>query len=232
MHLTEVLDHCLEHVYNIGLDGPERNLDLELNKWIETLTGDVRKIITRGMSLEIPGASNLRLAYLAVRLLLRRIYLDRERQRLDCNPEQLANQIMDARRIAEDIMILVQELEPAQLGDFWLPVAAFTFVSTVTFLIRCALETEQSATGLSQSTSLQMADEFLASLRSHQKNFGWDLGDICLAQHSELVEKLRTSPPISVPSEDSTTEARQHLVPDTTFIDELFPSIWDTLQSM
>ena len=139
---------------------------------------------------------------------------------------------MDARRIAEDIVILVQELEPAQLGDFWLPVAAFTFVSTVTFLIRCALETEQSATGLSQSTSLQMADEFLASLRSHQKNFGWDLGDICLAQHSELVEKLQTSPPISVPSENSTIEARQHLVPDTTFIDELFPSIWDTLQSM
>lgn len=232
VHLTEVLDHCLEHVYNIGLDGPERNLDWELNKWLETLTGDVRKIVTRGLSLEIPGASNLRLAYLAVRLLLRRIYLDRERQRLDYNPEQLANQIMDARRIAEDIVILVQELEPAQLGDFWLPVAAFTFVSTVTFLIRCALETEQSATGLSQSTSLQMADEFLASLRSHQKNFEWDLGDICLAQHSELVEKLRTSLPISVPSENSTIDARQLLVPDTTFIDELFPSIWDTLQSM
>lgn len=234
MHLTEVLDHCLEHAYSINLKGPERNLDLELNKWILTLTGDVRKIVIRGMSLEIPGASNLRLAYLAVRLLLRRIYLDRERQSPDHNPEQLANQVMDVRQIAEDIVVLVQELESAQLGDFWLPVAAFTFVSTVTFLIRCALETEQSAAGLSQSTSLQMAAEFLSSLQSHQENFGWDLADVCLAQHSELVEKLRTStsPSTSVPLEDPTIEARRQFIPDTAFIDAFFPSIWDTLQSM
>ncbi|KAJ5304494.1 uncharacterized protein N7443_004154 [Penicillium atrosanguineum] len=230
--LTEVLDLCLEHVYAISLDVPERNLDLELNKWIDTLTGDVRKIVTRGIGLRIPGASNLRLAYLAVRLLLRRIYLDRERQNPAYNAEKLANQIMDARRIAEDIVILVQELEPPQLGDFWLPVSAFTFVSTVTFLIRCALETEQSGTGLSQSTSLKMADDFLSSLRSHQENFGWDLVDICLAQHSELVGRLRAAPPTSVPLDDSTIETRQQFIPDTEFIDALFPSIWDTLQSM
>jgi hypothetical protein len=33
----------------------------------------------------------------------------------------------------------LQELGETQLGDFWLPVVAFTFSATVTFLIRCAL---------------------------------------------------------------------------------------------
>lgn len=232
VHLTEVLDHCLEHIYSISLNVPIKNLDLELSKWIETLTGDVRKIITRGIIPQTPGASNLRLAYLAVRLLLRRIYLDSEKRKRDCDPEQLKNQIMDARRIAEEIVVLVQELEQFQLGDFWLPVAAFTFVSTVTFLIRCALETEQTLAGLSRSISLRMADDFLSALRSHQESYGWDLADICLAQHSELVEKLRTSASTYEPLGDATVEYRHHFIPDTAYIDTLFPSIWDTLQSM
>ncbi|KAJ5576098.1 Transcription factor [Penicillium sp. DV-2018c] len=84
MNLTDVLDCCLEHVYSIrSAQVPPRNLELELNKWIDSLTGDVRKIIIRGSNLDIPGASNLRLAYLAIRLLLRRIDLDRERQSPD-----------------------------------------------------------------------------------------------------------------------------------------------------
>ncbi|KAJ5573922.1 transcriptional regulator family: Fungal Specific TF [Penicillium hispanicum] len=230
--LTEVLDFCLEYVYSITVEEPARDLDLELNKWVDTLTGNVRKIITRGIMLEVPGASNLRLAYLAVKLLLRRIYLDRERQTPNFSSEKLANHVMDARRTAEDIVVLVQELREMQLGDFWLPVAAFTFVSTVTFLIRCALETEQSSLALSQSPSLRMAAEFLSSLRSLQQNFGWDLADICLAQHSDVVEKLMTSTPAVDVLGDTNVEPRQHFMPDMAFIDAMFPSIWDTLQSM
>ncbi|CAG8221095.1 unnamed protein product [Penicillium salamii] len=230
MNLTDVLDHCLEHVYNIRIESqtPTRNLELDLNKWVDSLTGEIRKIIIRGSNLDIPGASNLRLAYLATRLLLRRIDLDKERQAQDPNPEAMANRTMEARRTAEDIVVLVQELEEAQLGDFWLPVAAFTFSSTVTFLIRCALEKEQGA-GLTESGSLRMASDFLDSLRSHQRNSGWDLADICLAQHSEVVERLLNSSPPVINSE---TNAEQHFVHDMAFVDDMFPSIWDTLQSI
>jgi hypothetical protein len=233
MKLTDVLDHCLEHVYNIRIEthGPMRNLELDLNKWVDSLTGDIRKIIIRGSNLDIPGASNLRVAYLATRLLLRRIDLDRERQSQDCNPERMANRIMEARRTAEDIVVLVQELGEAQLGDFWLPVVAFTFSSTVTFLIRCALETEQPA-GLAHSASLKMASDFLDSLRSHQKHFGWDLADICLAQHSEVVEKLLHSAPLAESSGETDIELRQPFISDMAFVDDMFPSIWDTLQSI
>ncbi|OQD80387.1 hypothetical protein PENANT_c036G06039 [Penicillium antarcticum] len=233
MHLTEVLDICLEHVYNIrtAADPPTKNLELELNKWVDSLTGNIRRIVIRGSNLETPGSSNLRLAYLATCLLLRRIDLDRERKSQDSNGEQMANRVMEARRTAEDIVFLVQELGEAQLGDFWLPVVAFTFSSTVTFLIRCALETEQAA-GLSQSTSLRMANDFLNSLRSHQKDFGWDLADICLAQHSDVIDKLLKSGPPAVASDVASVELGHHFMPDMSFVDDMFPSIWDTLQSI
>lgn len=233
MNLTDVLDHCLEQVYTIRTEtqGSSRNLELELNKWVDSLTGDIRRIIIRGSNLNIPGASNLRLAYLATRLLLRRIDLDRERQAPGSNAEQMANRVMEARRTAEDIVVLVQELGEAQLGDYWLPVVAFTFSATVTFLIRCALETEQAA-GLAQSGSLRMASDLLDSLRSHHKNFGWDLGDICLAQHSDVIDKLLKSEPPIESSGETSVVLRQHFVPDMAFIDDMFPSTWDILQIM
>ncbi|OQE87612.1 hypothetical protein PENNAL_c0019G09138 [Penicillium nalgiovense] len=233
MNLTDVLDHCLEQVYSIRIEtqGPSKNLELELNKWVHSLTGDIRKVIIRGSNLNIPGASNLRLAYLATRLLLRRIDLDCERQAPESNAEQMANRVMEARRTAEDIVLLVQELGEAQLGDFWLPVVAFTFSATVTFLIRCALETEQAA-GLARSGSLRMASDLLDSLRSHRKNFGWDLGDICLAQHSDVIDKLLKSEPPVENSGETNAELRQPFMPDMAFVDDMFPSTWDILQIM
>ncbi|KAJ5836376.1 hypothetical protein N7447_002402 [Penicillium robsamsonii] len=233
MNLTDVLDHCLEQVYSIRIEtqGPSRNLELELNKWVDSLTGDIRKIIIRGSNLNVPGACNLRLAYLATRLLLRRIDLDRERQEPNSNAEHMANRVMEARRTAEDIVVLVQELGEVQLGDYWLPTVAFTFSATVTFLIRCALETEQAA-GLAQSGSLRMASDLLASLRLHRKNFGWDLGDICLAQHSDVIDKLLKSEPPVENSKETNVELRQPFVPDMSFLDDMFPSTWDILQIM
>lgn len=230
MSLTDVLDHCLEHVYSIReIQAPTRNLELDLNKWVDSLTGNIRKIIIRGSNLNIPGASNLRLAYLATRLLLRRIDLDRERQAPESKPEEMANRLMEARRTAEDIVVLVQELREPQLSDFWMPVVAFTFSATVTFLIRCALETEQGA-GLAQSASLRMANDLLSALRSHQKEFGWDLADICLAQHSDVIEKLLSSAPPVINADENSIESHQPFLSDMAFIDDMFPSTWDILQ--
>ncbi|KAJ5263500.1 transcriptional regulator family: Fungal Specific TF [Penicillium angulare] len=199
--------------------------------WVENVPIEVRKILTRGINLHIPGASNLRLSFLSVRLLLRRIELDRARQETNADNEMLSNSLIEARRSAEEIVTFVQELEESQLGDFWLPEVAFTFSSTVTFLIRCALETEQNPGGFAQSPSLQMANDFLSSLKSHQEKYGWDLADICLAQHSEIVEKLLTVLPSDIPLIGPGLESRQFLMTDMAFMDDIFPSIWDTLQS-
>lgn len=159
-NLTFVLDLFLDRVLWISPVGPGRGKagrDPEnvLELWMQnSLQGDIRKVIVRGTNLDIPGAANLRLAYLAVRLLQQRIRLDEARRQArldqternrDTDWHKLAAQYMAARRAAEDIVLLVRKLRGPQLRDFWLPVTAFTLVSTVTMLIRCALEAEGNA---------------------------------------------------------------------------------------
>ncbi|KAK2012003.1 fungal-specific transcription factor domain-containing protein [Colletotrichum eremochloae] len=228
--LTSVLDKFLDHVYDLN---PERDqnsgqtsldLELSLGQWEDSLGDDVRRIITRGSNLNIPGAANLRLAYLSTKLLRRRIELDLEKQEDAVPRDALTNRYIQVRRAAEEIVLLVQELEEVHLSDFWLPVSAFAFTSAITFLLRCALETENTAGGLAQSASLKLAKNLVDSLQSHQQNSGWDLGDICLAQYAEVVERLLTanSPSATVP------EFQQLMMSsEVPIIDELFPNLWD-----
>ncbi|KAK7448572.1 fungal specific transcription factor domain-containing protein [Colletotrichum acutatum] len=228
--LTGVLDKYLEHVYDLNQgrdqDNSQTSLDLELSlgQWEDSLSDDVRRIITRGNNLHIPGAANLRLAYLSTVLLRRRIELDIEKQEDAVPGDALTNRYIQVRRAAEEIVLLVQELEEIHLSDFWLPVSAFAFTSAMTFLLRCALETENTAGGLAQSASLKLAKNLINSLQSHQQNSGWDLGDLCLAQYGEVVERLQTadSPSATVP------EFQQLMMSsDVPMIDELFPNLWD-----
>ncbi|KAK1997328.1 fungal-specific transcription factor domain-containing protein [Colletotrichum falcatum] len=231
--LTSVLDKFLDHVYDLN---PERDqnsgrtsldLELSLGQWEDSLGDDVRRIVTRGGDLRVPGAANLRLAYLSTRLLRRRIELDLEKQE-DFPParggDALTNRYIQVRRAAEEIVVLAQELDEVHLSDFWLPVSAFAFTSAITFLLRCALETENTAVGLAQSASLKLAKNLVDSLQSHQRSSGWDLGDICLAQYAEVVERLLTadSPSATVP------EFQQLMMSsEVPIIDELFPNLWD-----
>lgn len=189
--LTDVLDHHLQHVYRVGRDKSwdMANLELSLNNWVESLTGSTRLTIIQGSHLDIPGAANLRLAYLTTRLLLQRIELEGDKQAYAPDEERLMNRYIQARRTCEEILLLVQELKAQQLGGFWLSVSAFAFPATVNFLLRCALETESSPASLAQSTSFRIARELIATLRSHQEKSGWDLADVCLAQHADVVDK-------------------------------------------
>ncbi|KAH8652350.1 fungal-specific transcription factor domain-containing protein [Xylariales sp. PMI_506] len=230
--LTEVLDYYLQHLYRVDLEQVSHtaNLEFKLNKWVETLGDNVRRIITRGTHLDLPGAANLRLAYLSCQLLLRRLELEEIREQQAVTPEMVANQYIQVRRTAEEIVSLVQELQEEQLGDFWLPMSAFAFPSTTTFLLRCALETENSQTGLAQSSSLRLAWDLITALRAHRDQSGWDLGDICLAQHAEIVEKLMA--PIQPGDPDIPLQELEKItMPVGPIIDELFPSLWDTFRN-
>ncbi|KAH9907077.1 fungal-specific transcription factor domain-containing protein [Xylariomycetidae sp. FL2044] len=230
--LTNVLDQYLQYLYQIDRRAANstRNLELSLNRWVEGLEGDVRWVITRGTRLDLPGAANLRLAYLSVQLLTHRLQLEEDRTRGNIDEDVLANRYIHVRRTAEDIVVLVLELGEQQLGDFWLPMSAFIFPSTVTFLLRCALETEKSPSGLAQSTSLKLAWDLITGLRRHRESSSWDLGDICLAQHAELVEKLM-SPARDGLDRPMVPDHQDIMIPDASFIDELFPSLWGTFQA-
>ncbi|KAF5021445.1 hypothetical protein F66182_6509 [Fusarium sp. NRRL 66182] len=232
--LTEVLDLHLRHVHQFNNTDETKDttqLELALNNWVEALNGDVRRVIIRGRNLEVPGAANLRLAYLTVRLLLQRIELEAEKRIRDAGDIRLMNRYLQARRTAEEILILTQELQSEHLADFWLPSSAFAFSTTVSFLLRCALETENSASGLVHSSSLKIASDLLTILRSHREKDAWDLGDICVAQHTEIVEKLlvMSTPEDSVA--DGSLDLSSFIMPDGSFLDQLFPGLWDPLQS-
>lgn len=166
--LTEVLDEHLQRLYHVRPGTATQHhtttasLELALNTWVAGLSGPARAVVRRGhrdRDLSAPGAANLRLAYLSVRLLLQRMELEAERERRggmgreenegdgdgddddddnnnnnESSPERagvlLANRYLRARQTAEDIVMLVQELGPRQLEDFWLPGAAFVSVGT------------------------------------------------------------------------------------------------------
>ncbi|KAF4447516.1 putative transcriptional regulatory protein C25B8.11 [Fusarium austroafricanum] len=233
--LTEVLDLHLRHVHHSSLSDEARDtthLELALNNWVEDLSDNIRRIVVRGTNLRIPGAANLRLSYLTVKLLLQRIELEAEKRIRDAGDSRLLNRYMQARRTAEDILILTQELQPEHLADCWLPSAGFAFSTTISFLLRCALETENSTSGLVQSSSLKIASDLLSTLREHKEKHSWDLGDICLAQHADVVEKLRAMTPPEDASSEEPLDFSSFALPDSSFLDQLFPSLWDPLQNV
>ncbi|KAF5687363.1 transcriptional regulatory [Fusarium denticulatum] len=233
--LTEVLDLHLRHVHQFSLSDESTDtthLELALNNWIETLSDEIRRVVIRGNNLTIPGAANLRLSYLTVRLLLQRIELEAEKRVRDTGDSRLLNRYMQARRTAEDILILTQELQPEHLADCWLPSSAFAFSTTVSFLLRCALETENSTAGLVQSSSLKIASELLSALSEHKEKSAWDLGDICLAQHADVVEKLRAMTPPGDSSAEEVLDFSSFAMAESSYLDQLFPSLWDPLQNV
>ncbi|KAI1049800.1 hypothetical protein LB506_001393 [Fusarium annulatum] len=235
VRLTEVLDLHLRHVHQFSLSDETTDtthLELALNNWIETLSDGIRRVVIRGNNLKIPGAANLRLSYLTVRLLLQRIELEAEKRVRDTGDSRLLNRYMQARRTAEDILILTQELQPEHLADCWLPSSAFAFSTTVSFLLRCALETENSTAGLVQSSSLKIASDLLSALREHKEKHAWDLGDICLAQHADVVEKLRAMTPPEDPSAEEVLDFSSFAMAESSYLDQLFPSLWDPLQNV
>ncbi|OJJ03067.1 hypothetical protein ASPVEDRAFT_72823 [Aspergillus versicolor CBS 583.65] len=218
--LTEVLGHYLEYVYRVGkaqLGEQGQNsdsLELLLGQWEETLDVDVRRAVMRGTNMDAPGAANLRLSYLAVKLLLKRIQLDldpgvRPESRLD-SPRYLR-----AQRAAEDVVHFVQELNENHLRGFWLPANAFTLTSATSLLLRSALGSRGSA----ENIPLELARQMIATLRAHRQHFDWDLADNCLGNCSELVEKVGASAACLSPSLPSLDECMNI---DASVLDDLF----------
>ncbi|KXH61980.1 fungal specific transcription factor domain-containing protein [Colletotrichum salicis] len=194
--LARFLDRFLERIYDLEKTLTTGPWDLEvlLTQWEDSLDNNIRRRIIRGgESLDIPGSANLRLAYLYIRLLLRKWELDAEKAANADHTSSIPMRCyLEVRRAAEEIVLLVQELKGPQLGDYWLPLLTFAFTSTTKFLLRCALETENTVSGLAQSMSLKLARDLINALQVHRQK-AWDVGDLCIAQYSEVIEKLATS---------------------------------------
>jgi len=205
--LTDVLDKYLEDAYDLqkrtDVQGETQHLDveLELSQWEMTLSNDLRRSIIGGSTPQAPGLPNLRLSYLYLKLMARKHAVDRAKAALAADVSVLRMAHLHVRRATEDVVLFVQELNKAALADFWFPLNAFAFSATVALLLRSALEMEQSRDhGFAQSPSVKLAHDLLATLKHHRQESEWDLGDICVAQYSEVVEKLLN------PSEATTSD--------------------------
>lgn len=223
--LTDVLARYLEHVYSVSKTSPSTEMsteDLEqiLGDWEESLDGDIRRLILRGTHLDAPGSANLRLAYLAVKLLLRRIQLDLSKSVTQLEDDIDSPFYMHAQRAAEEIAHLIQELDEIQLHGFWIPVHAFSINSATMFLLRSGLRMKHH----NRTTPLRTAKDMINALQSHRQNFDWDLADNCLAHCSDLVEKIATNN-LQVNTDLSTTEFPDFLEDfeiDSSALEDLF----------
>ncbi|KAJ6031188.1 hypothetical protein N7540_001920 [Penicillium herquei] len=193
--LTDVLARYLEYVYCVSKDSNTSQLSatsLEhlINDWEESLDDDIRLLVLQGTNLGGPGAANLRLGYLAIKLLLRRIQLDLNKSAIQAE-DHVPLFYMQAQRAAEDIAHLIQELDEPQLRGFWIPVHSFSINSAMMFLLRSGLRMRH----LNRNTPLRIARDMISALRAHSQNFGWDLADNCLAHCSDLVEMIAMNNP-------------------------------------
>lgn len=200
--LTDVLGRYLEHIYQVSKINNPYPPEMQsatyfehiLSKWEESLPDDIRRLVLRGTHLNAPGAANFRLAYLAVKLLLRRIQLDLDTKDAAVHVEEDATTspfYLQAQRAAEDIVNLIQELDVSHFRGFWIPVNAFSLTSATTFLLRSGLR-KRTSTTTSRNAPLRIAREMINTLHSHRFNFSWDIADHCLASCSDLVEKINS----------------------------------------
>lgn len=190
--LTDVLARYLEHVYGVSKDHSIQNellaMDLEqiLNNWEESLSDDMRRVVLRGTNLEVPGTANFRLAYLAVKLLLRRIQLDLSKEPGQVEDDVSSPSYIYAQRAAEDIAHFLHELDETQFRGFWVPVHAFSLTSAAMFLLRSGLRLRHQ----NRNMPLRAAKGMITTLQAHRRDFDWDLADNCLSHCGELVEKV------------------------------------------
>ncbi|KAL4882506.1 fungal-specific transcription factor domain-containing protein [Aspergillus karnatakaensis] len=190
--LTDVLARYLEYVYSVSTTSPQSpelsEMDLEqvLGDWEESLSDDVRYLVLRGTHLEVAGAANFRLAYLAVKLLLRRIQLNMSKSTLQLEDDAASPYYMHAQRAAEEIAYLVQELKEGQFRGFWIPVHAFSLTSATMFLLRSGLRMRTEG----RSSPLKIARDMVTTLGAHRRNYDWDLADNCLSHCGEILDQI------------------------------------------
>ncbi|CAD0108375.1 unnamed protein product, partial [Aureobasidium uvarum] len=189
--LTDVLSHYLENVYCISRTSPidrpptsSFHLETLLTDWEDSLEDDIRRLVIRGNDLDRAGSGNLRLSYLAVKLLLRRILCDTTNATTE--NEGAVQARLQTQRVAEEIVLLVQELSHSHLRGFWMPSNGFTLTSATLFLLRDALKT----TNRTRNTSLKLAKDMMSSLQTHRVNDSWDLADDCLSNCTDMTDRI------------------------------------------
>lgn len=202
--LTAILQDALPHIYNMQsreVAASDEKLNIcqaALDDFFDTLPTWLTSSWAKREAL-VTGALNLQMSYFAVKLTLARLRLRTSKEtatdsRLSKDHDE---RVQDCQAAAMEIANLVNTLTHEDAHGFWLPFTAYHLSMTVTVLLRCAAETS----GLTQRrTSVEACQTTLRKLRALRDDAGWDLGDICISQCDEVVDRASRAL-LGVPSE-------------------------------
>ncbi|KAL2851961.1 fungal-specific transcription factor domain-containing protein [Aspergillus pseudoustus] len=202
--LTLILGDILPLAYNLTIDQQDiwkqiRRLEFDLDAWDDCLPDEARPLDGDGR--RIPGCSSLRLGYLSVRLLLKRVALHAAAVSSDADrKDNVTYHLSQLRRSAQEIVNYTCGLTKAQLQEFWLPYTAHHLILTVIILLRCTVESPEPTIAEKCRTDL---DRLWTKLQS-AANDGWDLANICITRCAESVSKILA---MSVPNLSSSATA-------------------------
>ncbi|KAL4870092.1 hypothetical protein BDV12DRAFT_207991 [Aspergillus spectabilis] len=188
--LTLILGDILPLAFNLTIDQQHiwkqiRRLESDLDVWDDCLPDEARP--QSGDERKIPGCSSLRLGYLSIRLLMKRIELHAATVSQDADrKENIAYYLGQLRRSAQEIVGYICTLTKAQLHEFWIPYTAHHLILTVIILLRCTVESPEPFVADKCRADL---DRFWTKLQTAAKD-GWDLANICITQCAESVSKI------------------------------------------
>lgn len=192
LQLTEVLGQVLEFMYDLSdasrtpLSPMTAVFESLMDSWLDSQDDFVRRIVSRGIDPPVPGAANLRLAYLGLRFLITRLNFSLPSQEQRQNKDSLTLQRIHIRRVAKEVFHFVKELNEADLRGFWLPMHAYTLTSVTSFLIRDALRSDDKQA----SQSRRIAPEMISILRHYESQYNWDLAENTLTSYGSVVDQL------------------------------------------
>ncbi|KAH7419296.1 hypothetical protein BKA64DRAFT_650497 [Cadophora sp. MPI-SDFR-AT-0126] len=189
--MTEILGQALPLVYDLeGISQKDtskiiRRIEVDLDKWEESLPDYLSSISNR---VAVSGSSSLRLCYLSLKMLICRISLHAVFQQGSTEAiEAYRFRQVESRHAAQAIVDFIISLKTFHLAEFWLPYTTYYLTSTITLLLRFAVETTEDSIAENCVSSVKM---FTAWLRNAREIDDWDLAEDCLNNCEGIIARM------------------------------------------
>jgi hypothetical protein len=218
--LTEIVGDILPLIYQIRSRSDNitnekiSKLEFELTRWTESNPTWLNLTDYQNRP-TVPGLANLQLCFLSVRMLLCRIAWHEISQR-EADPEPVW--LLNSQAAAEDIVKFVESLKTADLQGFWLPYNAQHFISAVTLLLRCALQTSHTDT---RKQCMASARTLVNKLRHFSDVYKWDMAETVLFTSDNILKQIEAAiSEMATTKSRATTQVFANELVDTEHVEE------------
>ena len=188
--LTKILGELLNIVHDLNTVWSDiskvlRKVECSLDDWEELVCRQYKMDPDRTPP---TGQCSLWFSYLAVKLLVQRLYL-RAAVSQTALPaiDERQYRIIPLRNSALAIVDFLGSLTRQHFDEFWLSYSAHFLVTATIMLLRCTIETREDG-------ALQLCKAKLIALRSTLERatneYGWDVADICLERCSKAIDRV------------------------------------------